>query len=474
MAKEEFEEWKEGEEYVPLYIPEKFRNIEARLEQWTTRDLWSKILTGEIDYEPGFQRHYVWDDVKASKFIESLFLNIPVPPIFLAEERDGKWVVVDGHQRLETIVRFLQPLLTTTKEGRDTYTKVVHPTKVDRKGGRKYIALVLKKLEILEELNHKKATDIEQGRMKSFWERKIPVVAISRTVHPDLKFEIFIRLNQGAMTLNRQEIRNCLYRGPYNDLIKKLAENPKFLELWGKREPDKRMKDRERVLAFFAFAHHPLEEYKGPWYRFLNKEMEVNTDATKETLEEYEKEFWSSIEWAKRVFKDNTFRLFEAGTEEKPQGKWGGRRDTIYEVEMVGFSKWGDKLEEIVSNLRKAEQENFFLGLRHKLVGVMTAPSFRETLIEGTKNPYNVQRRFEMWSEAIEKSINRWKEVVDKAKRIIELQRKSTACWRCSEHILSFEDGEILKENGEYHLVHRCHKIALEEEEIESPEEYGF
>lgn len=453
------EEFKEEEEYVPLHIPEEFRKIEAELEQWTVRDIWSRLLTGEIDYEPAFQRHYVWDDVKASRFIESLLLGIPVPAIFIAEETDGKWVVVDGHQRLETILRFLQPLLTKTQSDRDIFTKTAQPTKVERKGARRYIALTLKQLEVLVELNRKIASQIEEKLIKDFWERRIPVVKIPKTVHPDLKYAIFLRLNQGSVTLNHQEIRNCLYRGPYNDLIRDLGEDPKFLKLWKKREPDRRMKDRERVLAFFAFAHlASLEEYEPPRHRFLNHEMEINRDASKETLEDYKREFWTSTDWVKRVFgEENAFRLFEAGNEENPQGKWIRKMDTIYEVEMVGFKKFGGRLEELLKDLKGTERDLFIHGLKHKLVGLMTVPRFKTTLLEGTARPFNVRTRFEMWNRTIEEALANPQAVIANTKLILDLWRKSTACWLCTNSINSFEDAVLTEENGEYHLVHRCH-----------------
>lgn len=229
-------------------------------------------------------------------------------------------------------MRFLQPLLTKTKTGRDEFTEIAPPTKVDKKGARRYIALKLRKLEVLSELNHKVASQIEETLIKDLWERRIPVVKIPKTVHPDLKYNIFLRLNQGSVTLNYQEIRNCLYRGPYNDLIRNLGEDPKFLELWGRREPDKRMRDRERVLAFFAFAHRSHEEYTPPRHKFLNEEMEANREISKEVLEEYRREFWASVEWVKRVFRENAFRLFVVGNEDNPKGKWERRMDTIYEV----------------------------------------------------------------------------------------------------------------------------------------------
>jgi hypothetical protein len=446
------------EEYAPLEIPPEFRHIEARTTKRTVRDLWSRMLSGEIEYEPGFQRHYVWDDAKASRFIESLILGMPVPPIFLAEE-ENKWVVVDGHQRLETILRFLQPILTKEKKDRDVFTKTVYPTKKERGGAVRYIALVLKKLEVLPELNGKKATDIEGEIMKKFWDYEVPVVEIPRSVHPDLKYALFVRLNQGSMVLNHQELRNCLYRGAYNDLIRDLAEDPKFLEAFGKRYPDKRMRDRERVLAFFAFAHR-LEVYQPPRHRFLNQEMEANREIEKEQIEEYREEFWRSLEWTMKVFGSEAFRLFYAGNEDNPDGSWSKRRmDMVFEVEMVGFQRYGERLDQLFSSLKRTERDDFLTGLRHKLVGVMVNPDFKETLERQTSNSHIVERRFRLWNEALEEAIDDWEGTIERTRLLLDLQRKSTACWHCPKHITSLDDAEVIEEGGEYRLIHRCHII---------------
>ncbi|MBC7327981.1 DUF262 domain-containing protein [bacterium] len=461
MAERDFddEEYLEEEEYEPLNIPEEFRNIQARWERRTIRDIWSRILSGELVLEPEFQRHYVWDDIRASRFIESILLGMPVPPIFIAEEPDNRWVVVDGHQRLETIFRFLQPLLTKDKGDRDSFTKAVPPTKVEKSGARRFTALVLKNMEVLDELNRKKSTDIKPEVMRNFWDYLLSVVEIPKDVHPDLKYALFVRLNLGSMNLNAQEIRNCLYRGPYNDLIRDIGEDPKFLEAWGKKYPDKRMRDRERVLAFFAFAHG-LDRYSTPRHRFLSKEMELNQSIPKEVVEEYRQEFWNSFEWCKRVFKENAFRFFEVGDEDdNPKGNWSRRRyDTIYELEMVGFYRYGDKLQEVLSGLRKAEQDDFLSGLRHKLVGVMCKPEFRETISAHTESLPNVRVRFGLWNEAMEEALNNPENVIAKARKVLELWRKSSACSLCPEPIVLFEDAELIEENGEHHLAHRCHR----------------
>jgi len=137
--------------------------------------------------------------------------------------------------------------------------------------------------------------------------------------------------------------------------------------------------------------------------------------------------------------------------------------DTIYEVEMVGFHIFGDRLKELLNKLGKSERQYFLDGLRHNLVKLMNLPRFRETLIEGTGRPHNVRTRFDMWTDEIKKALERYDDVIKKTKLILDLQRKSTACWLCTEHITSFEDAHLSEENGEYRLVHLYHSIQEED-----------
>src|SRR3990172_5551014 len=107
------DEWQEDDERdsVAIDIPSEFRTLDTYKEELSIRDLWSRYLSGDLVLEPDFQRHYVWDTQRASRFIESMILGLPVPPIFLAENDNAPADVIDGHQRLETIFPFFSPLL---------------------------------------------------------------------------------------------------------------------------------------------------------------------------------------------------------------------------------------------------------------------------------------------------------------------------------------------------------------------------
>lgn len=189
-------------------------------------ELWNHYIRGQIAVEPDFQRHYVWDVVRASRYIESLLLRMPTPPAFVSEDLDNQWVVIDGHQRLETLFRFMKPLLggpTLAAGGDRAHVAQLAP-------------LTLTKLEILPELDGKGVTALNRDDRIKLWDTPISVITLPSDAHPDMRYALFARLNLGSMSLNAQELRNCLYRGPYNKLIASLGESQEFLRLWGKTD----------------------------------------------------------------------------------------------------------------------------------------------------------------------------------------------------------------------------------------------
>jgi len=211
-----------------LYVPPEYRNIGATQRKATVKSLWERYCGAELILQPDFQRHYVWDNTRASRYIESLLLRLPTPPIFLSEEMDDKFTIIDGHQRLESLFRYMQPLLSGPagiKNVRIPYGSLA--------------PLRLNGLEIMSELNRGMVTALPIDDRQKLWDTSLTIIVLPKTAHPDMKYVLFARLNQGSMTLNSQELRNCLYRGPYNDLIARLSEEQTFLGLWGRSNPDK-------------------------------------------------------------------------------------------------------------------------------------------------------------------------------------------------------------------------------------------
>lgn len=242
-------------------------SISSVLEQW---DLQQLTL-------PTIQREYVWDNGKASRLAESLILNIPVPVLYFAETKDAKYEIIDGHQRVRSVVRFLKNEFS------------------------------LSGLAVLREykgLRFHQLPDREQRFLKM---RTLRAIIISVDSHPSMKFEIFERLNTGAISLNAQELRNSIFRGSFNDLLHGLVKNPTLRKVLGTKFPRKRMVDEELLLRFFALRAL-LSSYRTPLKRFLNDYMMSVKDAEPEDLGLLTQTFESSIQCIADIFGDAAFR----------------------------------------------------------------------------------------------------------------------------------------------------------------------
>lgn len=357
-----------AEEEFPIDISEEKRKIYADKYDRTVSDLFRKFQRGDLILDPEFQRRYVWDDTKASLLIESALLEIPIPVIYLAEEDDGKLIVIDGQQRLRSFFRFLNN------------------------------EFALRRLSIFHELNGKYFKDLDKEKQTKIEDTILRTIEIRKNSHPDIKFEIFERLNKGAVHLTDQELRNCLYRGKYNKLIKELAEDKDFLFLLGLNEPHPRMYDKELVLHFFAFYNQTYLKYQPPMKQFLNREMEENKNISEEKIKKLKTIFKNTISLVKSVFGDKAFRRFIIGDEKDPNGKWELKKINVglYEIIMYGFARY-DKNQIIP----------FSDAIREELLFMMTTDKEFINSISGsgTTNKEKVHTRFKKWLDALEKLV---------------------------------------------------------------------
>lgn len=214
------------------------------VDQLTSHVEKAKIVLIEVPY----QREYVWDDTKASRLIESLLLNVPIPVCYFAENEDNTWEVIDGLQRVQSIVRFLKN------------------------------EFALRGLSVQTELNGKRFKELPTRDQRRIESRTLRFVVITQESHPDIKFDVFERLNTGAVKLLPQELRNCIYRGDFNDALHDIADDPSYRAAL-RRPRDPRMRDEEMALRFLAL-YSDLPGYKPPLTQFLNEYMRKNRTKT--------------------------------------------------------------------------------------------------------------------------------------------------------------------------------------------------
>lgn len=240
----DFEITEEGEENEQDVITYQINYYPADL---TLKGYLDKWKSGQLKIPP-FQRSYVWDQVKASKLIESFLLGLPVPNVFLYKERDtNKLQVIDGQQRILSAVRFFK----NEFDEKIFRLKNVHP----KWTGKTY-----------EELEEADKFQLDDTVLRA---------TVIQQLDPDddsSMFHIFERLNTGGINLNPMEIRKCVYSGAQFELLEEINSKEEWRKLIGQPKVDKRLRDTELLLRYLALASS-WASYKKPMKHFLNEHL---------------------------------------------------------------------------------------------------------------------------------------------------------------------------------------------------------
>jgi hypothetical protein len=234
------------------------RKVDVDNYTLTVRELLSMAERSELHRAPEYQRKFRWDEEAESRLIESLLLGLPVPNLFFATNRDGSWEVVDGLQRISTIIHFASESKEQMKEiGKDQ-------------------ALVLGGLRKLVTFNGLTFHALPTPIQLAFVKRGMGVTALSDKSDPETRFDTFERLNRGSVELSPQEVRACIYQGPFNELLRELAEYPAFRTLVKLQKKNEENATREElVLKFFAYLN-ARAKFAGAVSDFLSRYMEEN------------------------------------------------------------------------------------------------------------------------------------------------------------------------------------------------------
>ncbi|KJU86798.1 protein containing DUF262 [Candidatus Magnetobacterium bavaricum] len=277
--------------YIDGIFPEK-RKIFTQAYDKNIFDLVSRMNTGDIILPPDYEQNYTWDNKKASLLIESILLNVPIPPVYVSEDEDKykdedeneKWNVIDGLQRLYSLERFFSN------------------------------KFKLSGMEVFTDLNGRYYKDLENRYKKSIDYGLIRVILIFKESHPDVKYDVFMRLNTGSLKLHPQELRNRLYRGRLNKLIKELRNNKQWMDILGLKDEHKRMADAELVLRYLAISESidrntfELRDYPGSMKSFFNIYMNARRNPEDDDLAQIKNKFTSTIDKVSSVFGTEAFR----------------------------------------------------------------------------------------------------------------------------------------------------------------------
>lgn len=376
--------------------------------------LYEKYKRGRLVLQPEFQREYVWDRKKASRLVESVLLRVPLPIIYLSEQPDGKEYVIDGQQRLTSLFSFI--------EGRFPNGE---PFK-------------LVGLTAYEELNKKAFTEIGQELQDRIQFYNVRTVTLLRQSDPDLKFEIFERLNTGSEPLNDMELRNCVYRGRYNALLKELAADLDFRALLKLTAADKRMRDVELVLRFASFFHATYLKYAAPMKRFYNHDMEKYQNISDEDAEALRSAFKNALVLVRSLLgPEHAFKRYYAGTTQSPNGRWETKKfnASLYDVLMGVLC---DKDRNQVMAARDALREGWIDLLAND-------PEFNRAITVGTSAEEMVLLRFDKVRQWVEGTLRGFRQ--QPRCFTLELKRQlfetNPTCALCNQGISELDDAAV-------------------------------
>ena len=400
------------EDDVNLDIEAGQRKIIWQAKDFSIREFLTMKNDGELLLQPNYQRNYVATDLIASKLIESILLDVPIPVVYLAEEQDGSYSVIDGQQRLTSFLSFLEGKFPDNR-----------PFK-------------LSGLKVLPEINRRLFIDLDLELQKKIRSTTIHSIIIKKESNPDIKFEIFERLNTGSTKLNEDEIRNTVYRGKYIDLLAELSENQGFHVLVKKDNFKKRMIYRGMILRFFALSEKSYLNYKSSMKQFSNKELRDNKDLSASKEKEYRNRFEHCLDLVKIVFGEMAFRRYMPG-ENGDVGKWGESQINmaLYDLQMVGFVNYTKN-----DVLAKADL------IREGLLDLMiNNQQFKELLIWQTSDTDKLKKRFRIYMDMLETIIGdasySQRNFPFSVKQ--ELFNANPFCAISGQKILAIEDSEV-------------------------------
>lgn len=335
---------------------------------WTVETAISQLRQENIFLQPTFQRRDAWRPERKSRLIESILLGLPIPQIVLAERQDerGKFIVLDGKQRLLTLLQFFG-------EARDS----------------PYNKFTLKDLEVLTELNGLRFDTLSAESKREFLNYAIRSSVIRNW--PDSAFLeiVFVRLNEGSVKLSPQELRQGISPGPFTSFIEEASASSHGLKrLLKLDEPDFRMRDAELLLRLVAFSLYP-GDYKGNMKVFLDSatvRLNAEWKGEREHVHRLVNEIEEAIAFGIQAFGEDDFGRKWVGQKfERPLNR------AVIDVQVASL---------LNSNVRGllAGQESALVAAFKKMSAETT---FNRAVEVTTKSLTATRERFSKWGEVV-------------------------------------------------------------------------
>lgn len=326
-----------------------------RHESRTVFDVVRRIKQGSFVMDPDFQRAFIWDDTKQSKLIESVLMRIPLPVFYLAEDEQGRMIVVDGLQRLSTFARYMDNRLEL-------------------------------KLPEQEELNGKSFEELSPKLKNRIEDCNLVLYIVDAKVPERARLDIFDRVNSGV-PLTRQQMRNSLYMGPATIFLRDEASTEIFKQATGGSLRSSTMRDREFVNRFCAFRLLPIESYnnKDEMDGFLARALKKMNQLPNTELTALSAEFRRSLRNNLLVFGDHSFRKHQPGRERR-----GVVNASLWDVMSTGLARFP---EETVQVRKEKLLESFYT--------LMDDEQFIRSITYGPNTAKEVRHRFDVMERTL-------------------------------------------------------------------------
>lgn len=313
----------------------------------------STIFLRPLTERPNFQRRYVWPEMLASRLIESILINVPIPPCYLSQNSEFELDVIDGQQRLFSVYRFLEN------------------------------QFALEGLEVLTEFNGRRFFELPHKLQRQLQTHTLRCVVITNESHPEIKFDVFERLNTNTVPLNAQELRNCIYRGALNDLLQIESKHAPWLSILNRKAPDKRLADEELILRFFAFETLGLDSYKTPLKHWLNEAAKSGRRYPKKKIAELQGLWHETLEVCLVLFEPaECFR------------RKGSRAINKALFDLIARS---------ASKLSPTDARKVRAAFRKRYYELLEEPEFSDLISRAVDHKKRTLKRFELWDDAFKK-----------------------------------------------------------------------
>lgn len=349
--------------------------IDVATQTRTVDLLLARLREGEMNLSPEFQRRAnLWTVERKSSLIESILLRIPIPSLYVSEDSDGNYTVVDGLQRMCAIAHF------------------VEVEALNRAVGSKLEPMRLSKLQSLSDFEYGNATFVELPRAlrRRISEAELTLHVIRASTPAAVKFNIFSRINRGGLPLSSQEIRNAIYAGLWRDDCRTLSQSPEFIAATEGKVRGERMEDLELVLRFLAHydlgvgGRRPVDQNLDD---FLNEYVKVPRPPHRR--EEAIAAFKKAMCFAPKVFGRHAFRKYYVEGEARRPINRG-----LFEAQSVVLAHMRD------SDLaRLAHNQQLVLKKFADLLNL--DPEFSSSVLYATGRGSSANIRIEKLSEAL-------------------------------------------------------------------------